>query len=93
MFVPSLPSSSPSSTASSPPANSPTLSASPTLNDEEQACSFGIPLSVLDDHPRLDLTIDDADKVDPYLNVVTGRDGALVHEKMVKDTCDKDKRT
>ncbi|KAF8392330.1 hypothetical protein HHK36_022672 [Tetracentron sinense] len=50
----------------------------------EQASSLGIPLSVLDDHPILDLAIDGADEVDPELNLVKGRGGALLREKMVE---------
>lgn len=49
----------------------------------EQALSLGIPLSILDDHPHLDLAIDGADEVDPDLNLVKGRGGALLREKMV----------
>ncbi|KAK7284262.1 hypothetical protein RJT34_19006 [Clitoria ternatea] len=56
---------------------------------EEQARSLGIPLSVLDDHPRLDLAIDGADEVDPDLNLVKGRGGALLREKMVEAASDK----
>ncbi|KAI4338652.1 hypothetical protein MLD38_023684 [Melastoma candidum] len=51
---------------------------------EEQALGLGIPLSVLDDHPRIDLAIDGADEVDPDLNLVKGRGGALLREKMVE---------
>ncbi|KAL3750365.1 hypothetical protein ACJRO7_011376 [Eucalyptus globulus] len=51
---------------------------------EEQARGLGIPLSILDDHPRIDLAIDGADEVDPYLNLVKGRGGALLREKMVE---------
>lgn len=51
---------------------------------EEQARQLGIPLSVLDDHPSLDLAIDGADEVDPFLNLVKGRGGALLREKMVE---------
>ncbi|KAL2610185.1 hypothetical protein R1flu_028758 [Riccia fluitans] len=50
----------------------------------EQAASLGIPLSVLDDHPKIDLAIDGADEVDPDLNLVKGRGGALLREKMVE---------
>ena len=46
--------------------------------------STGIPLSILDDHPSLDLAIDGADEVDPDLNLVKGRGGALLREKMVE---------
>ena len=56
---------------------------------EEQARSLGIPLSVLDDHPHLDLAIDGADEVDPDLNLVKGRGGALLREKMVEAASDK----
>eukprot|EP00245_Coleochaete_scutata_P005098 TRINITY_DN18385_c0_g1_i1.p2 TRINITY_DN18385_c0_g1~~TRINITY_DN18385_c0_g1_i1.p2 ORF type:complete len:311 (-),score=95.98 TRINITY_DN18385_c0_g1_i1:203-1135(-) len=50
----------------------------------EQAESLGIPLGVLDDYPALDLAIDGADEVDPALNLVKGRGGALLREKMVE---------
>eukprot|EP01018_Ginkgo_biloba_P013125 Gb_35011 [translate_table: standard] len=50
----------------------------------EQAASLGIPLSVLDDNPKIDLAIDGADEVDPELNLVKGRGGALLREKMVE---------
>lgn len=55
----------------------------------EQAQSLGIPLSTLDDHPRIDLAIDGADEVDPDLNLVKGRGGALLREKMVEAASDK----
>ncbi|XP_074573114.1 putative ribose-5-phosphate isomerase 3, chloroplastic [Curcuma longa] len=55
----------------------------------EQALSLGIPLSTLDDHPRIDLAIDGADEVDPDLNLVKGRGGALLREKMVEAASDK----
>ncbi|PKA64961.1 putative ribose-5-phosphate isomerase [Apostasia shenzhenica] len=55
----------------------------------EQATSLGIPLSTLDEHPRLDLAIDGADEVDPDLNLVKGRGGALLREKMVEAASDK----
>lgn len=51
---------------------------------EEQARQLGIPLAVLDDQPRIDLAIDGADEVDPDLNLVKGRGGALLREKMVE---------
>ncbi|XP_060970665.1 probable ribose-5-phosphate isomerase 2 isoform X2 [Cannabis sativa] len=55
----------------------------------EQAVSVGIPLSDLDSHPVLDLAIDGADEVDPYLNLVKGRGGSLLREKMVEGACKK----
>ncbi|GLT38811.1 hypothetical protein SLA2020_130330 [Shorea laevis] len=51
---------------------------------EEQARSLGIPLSTLDLHPNIDLAIDGADEVDPNLDLVKGRGGALLREKMVE---------
>ena len=38
----------------------------------EQAVSLGIPLSDLDSYSIVDLAIDGADEVDPYLNLVKG---------------------
>ncbi|KAL4381905.1 putative ribose-5-phosphate isomerase [Arachis hypogaea] len=55
----------------------------------EQALSLGIPLSDLDSHPVVDLAIDGADEVDPYLNLVKGRGGSLLREKMVEGACKK----
>ncbi|CAN6550157.1 unnamed protein product [Malus baccata var. baccata] len=55
----------------------------------EQALSLGIPLSDLDSHPVLDLAIDGADEVDPHLNLVKGRGGSLLREKMVEGACKK----
>ncbi|KAJ6353900.1 hypothetical protein OIU76_002840 [Salix suchowensis] len=55
---------------------------------EEQARSLNIPLSILDDHPHIDLAIDGADEVDPLLNLVKGRGGALLREKMVEAASD-----
>ncbi|KAF8399034.1 hypothetical protein HHK36_014900 [Tetracentron sinense] len=56
---------------------------------QNQAISLGIPLSDLDSHPVLDLAIDGADEVDPYLNLVKGRGGSLLREKMVEGACRK----
>jgi ribose 5-phosphate isomerase A len=50
----------------------------------EQARGLGIPLSTLADHARVDLTIDGADEVEiGTLNVIKGRGGALLREKIV----------
>ena len=43
---------------------------------------LGIPLATLDEQPEIDLAIDGADEVDPKLNVVKGRGGALLREKV-----------
>jgi ribose 5-phosphate isomerase A len=50
---------------------------------EELARAYGIPVSRLDNHPALDLDIDGADEVDRSLNLVKGRGGALLREKLV----------
>lgn len=50
----------------------------------EQAENLGIPLSDLDTHPIIDLAIDGADEVDPEMNLVKGRGGSLLREKMVE---------
>jgi ribose 5-phosphate isomerase A len=46
------------------------------------AASLGIPLVSIDDVDTLDLCIDGADEIDPELNVVKGRGGALLWEKL-----------
>lgn len=51
---------------------------------EEQARALGIPLVTLDTHPILDVAIDGADSVDPYLNLVKGGGGAHFREKIVE---------
>jgi ribose 5-phosphate isomerase A len=49
-----------------------------------QARSLGIPVSTLDEHPEIDLTIDGADEVEGgTLNLIKGRGGALLREKIV----------
>ncbi|UCE16041.1 MAG: ribose 5-phosphate isomerase A [Candidatus Bathyarchaeota archaeon] len=47
------------------------------------AVNCGIPLTTLDEHPQLDLTIDGADQVDGKLNLIKGMGGALMREKIV----------
>jgi ribose 5-phosphate isomerase A len=55
---------------------------------EALARSLGIPLSTLDTTDRLDLGIDGADEIDPELNAIKGRGGALLREKLVALSCD-----
>lgn len=55
-----------------------------SMKTNEQALSLNIPLSDLETHPVLDLTIDGADEVDPDLNLVKGRGGSLLREKMIE---------
>jgi ribose 5-phosphate isomerase A len=47
------------------------------------ARAVGIPLTTLDEHPEIDITIDGADEVDPKLNLIKGGGGALLREKVV----------
>src|SRR4051794_3537836 len=46
------------------------------------ARELGVPLTTLDEHPQLDLTLDGADEVDPDLNLIKGGGGALLREKV-----------
>lgn len=50
---------------------------------EDLAKVLGIPLTTFEEHPRIDLTIDGADEVDPQLNLIKGGGGALLREKIV----------
>ena len=49
----------------------------------DEARQLGIPLTALEQHPVLDLTIDGADEVDPELRLIKGGGGALLREKIV----------
>jgi ribose 5-phosphate isomerase A len=56
----------------------------PTSSGSEQlARKLGIPLTTLQEHPVLDLTIDGADEVGPDLTLIKGQGGALLREKIV----------
>ncbi|MEI7653494.1 MAG: ribose-5-phosphate isomerase RpiA [bacterium] len=48
-----------------------------------EARSLSIPLSTLEAHPHIDITIDGADEIDPDLNVIKGGGGALYMERKV----------
>jgi ribose 5-phosphate isomerase A len=50
---------------------------------EQDARELGIPLTTLNEHPVIDLTIDGADEVDDDLNLIKGGGGALLREKIV----------
>lgn len=54
-----------------------------------RAAEFGIPLTTLEAAPRLDLTMDGADEVDPDLNLIKGLGGALLWEKIVATASDR----
>lgn len=50
---------------------------------EAEARQLEIPLTTLNEHPVVDVTIDGADEVDPDLNLIKGGGGALLHEKII----------
>jgi len=47
------------------------------------AVKHGVPITTLEEHPILDLTIDGADQIDDELNLIKGMGGALTREKVV----------
>jgi ribose 5-phosphate isomerase A len=47
------------------------------------ARELGIAIVTLEQRPQLDLMLDGADEVDPALNLIKGRGGALLYEKIV----------
>jgi ribose 5-phosphate isomerase A len=47
------------------------------------ATRYGIPVTTLDEHPKLDLAIDGTDQIDEKLNLIKGMGGALLREKIV----------
>jgi ribose 5-phosphate isomerase A len=54
-----------------------------SVRTADLARAVGIPLTTLDDHPEIDITIDGADEVDPKLNLIKGGGGALTREKVI----------
>jgi ribose 5-phosphate isomerase A len=50
---------------------------------EDEALKLGFPITTLEEHPVIELTIDGADEVDPQLNLIKGGGGALLREKIV----------
>ncbi|HOD73012.1 MAG TPA: ribose-5-phosphate isomerase RpiA [Candidatus Bipolaricaulis anaerobius] len=57
---------------------------------EAEARKLGIPVTTLDEHPTLDLTIDGADEVDLNLNLIKGGGGALLREKVVAQASERE---
>jgi len=53
------------------------------------ALEAGLPLTTLDENPRLDVAIDGADQVDASLNLIKGGGGALTREKVVASAADR----
>jgi len=47
------------------------------------AVECGIPITTLDEHPQIDLTIDGADQITPELNLIKGMGAAMAREKIV----------
>ncbi|MEJ2503510.1 MAG: ribose 5-phosphate isomerase A [Gemmatimonadota bacterium] len=60
-----------------------------STSSRELAARLQIPLATLDEEPRLDLTIDGADEVDPELGLIKGLGGALLWEKIVASVTDR----
>lgn len=56
----------------------------------DAAARLGIPLTSLDARPRIDLTIDGADEVDPALHLIKGGGGALLWEKVIAEASDRE---
>lgn len=54
---------------------------------ETLARELGIQLTTLEEIDGLDLGIDGADEIDPALDAIKGRGGALLHEKLVALSC------
>jgi ribose 5-phosphate isomerase A len=54
-----------------------------SIDTERRATALGIPLATLAERPRIDVTIDGADEVDPALRLIKGLGGALLREKIV----------
>jgi ribose 5-phosphate isomerase A len=54
-----------------------------SIQTADVARAAGIPLTTLDDHPEIDITIDGADEIDPQLRLIKGGGGALLREKVV----------
>jgi len=56
----------------------------PTSNETKKlALKYNIPLTTLDEHPEIDITIDGADEIDSDLNLIKGGGGALTREKII----------
>ena len=54
-----------------------------SINTKRIAQKEGIPLTTIDEHPEIDITIDGADEVDSSLNLIKGGGGALTREKII----------
>ena len=54
-----------------------------SIHTQRLAKEEKIPLTTLEEHPEIDITIDGADEVDPNLNLIKGGGGALTREKII----------
>jgi ribose 5-phosphate isomerase A len=54
-----------------------------SIHTKRMAEECKIPLTTLEEYPEIDLTIDGADEVDSYLNLIKGGGGALTREKII----------
>jgi ribose 5-phosphate isomerase A len=54
---------------------------------EELAARAGIPTVPFDEVETIDIGIDGADEIDPALQLIKGRGGALLYEKLVAERC------
>ena len=56
---------------------------------EADARALGLPLTSLEHHQRIDITIDGADEIDPAFNLIKGGGGAHLREKIVAQATDR----
>lgn len=54
-----------------------------SIQAAQEAIISGIPLTTLDEHPEVDVSIDGADQIDRRLRAIKGGGGALLREKVV----------
>jgi len=54
-----------------------------SVQSRDLAARLGIPLTSFDESPRIDVTIDGADEINPVLQLIKGGGGALLREKIV----------
>ena len=61
----------------------------PTSERTRELCEAGgVPMSTLEEAPKLDLTIDGADEIDGEMRLIKGGGGALLREKIVASASD-----
>ena len=60
-----------------------------SVHTKKIASEYEIPLTTLDEHDEIDVTIDGADEVDSDFNLIKGGGGALTREKIIAYHSDK----